>query len=39
LTHLDVRLFVQNIEGRMHAEPKYELHAGENTGAAQVNEL
>jgi hypothetical protein len=39
LTHLDVRLFVQDIKGRTHAEPNYELHAGENTGAEQINEL
>jgi hypothetical protein len=34
-----VRLFVQNIEGRTHAEANYELYAGEYTGAEQINEL
>ena len=37
--HLDARRFVQNIEGRTHAEPKYELHVGENTSTEQMNEL
>ena len=34
-----MRLFVQNIEGRTHAEANYELHAGEYTGAEQINDL
>jgi hypothetical protein len=39
LTQLDVRLIVQNITGRTHAEPNYQLHAGENAGAEQIHEL